>query len=767
MVDNIEELEILTYDGLRMRVGATSDHAYDLIQQGGGRRAEIYARLRELATKYGDEIRKRYPDIPRRVSGYNLDDLLPEKGFHVARALVGSESTCALTLSATVRLIDFPPARALVVLTYESAARAADEVTEIRALGPLALEGFQRRVMDNMARKGKPLPGARLLPEAEFYLMVEFGGADPREANANGGECLCGPLKQIGTAAIEVRLFEKKEDQGAIWDIREIWRRIKSYSRGRGGLAELGKDAAVPPRRLGDYLRDFDKLNRRYGYRYTLFGHFGDGCVHTRMTFGLKTPEGVRKFRAYMEEASNLCLSYGGSLSGEHGDGQAKGELLPKMFGPELIQAFREFKTIWDPHWRMNPGKIIDARPLDENLRVGPEYRPKAVKTHFSFAEDAHTFAHAAERCFGVGKCRALDGQTMCPSFQATREEMHSKRGRAHLLFEMMRGDTIKEGWRSDAVREALDLCLQCKGCKHDCPVSVDMATCKAEFLSHYYQGRLRPRAAYSMGLIFFWSRLAMLAPGVVNAALRSPAIGPAVKWLAGFTQHRAAPAYAAESFQTWWSRRRPQRARTESARGRAVARHVLQLLSARNAEGRRDCSGGRWIPRGGPHGAALLWSATLRLGHAGSGAIQASRHPICAAASNPARRSGGRARAELPVGVPRRDDKSASRNPDARKLARQAKTLSELPLETPRWHAPRLERKAVLHTHCHHKSILDAEAERKVLESMGLELQQPSPGRCGHAGSFGYEIEHHRSRFRSQSRLCCQASGPRRPTRS
>ena len=280
------------------------------------------------------------------------------------------------------------------------------------------------------------------------------------------------------------------------------------------------------------------------------------------MTFGLKTPEGVRKFRAYMEEASNLCLSYGGSLSGEHGDGQAKGELLPKMFGPELIQAFREFKTIWDPHWRMNPGKIIDARPLDENLRVGPEYSAKAVKTHFSFAEDAHTFAHAAERCFGVGKCRALDGQTMCPSFQATREEMHSTRGRAHLLFEMMRGDTIKEGWRSDAVREALDLCLQCKGCKHDCPVSVDMATYKAEFLSHYYQGRLRPRAAYSMGLIFFWSRLAMLAPGVVNAALRSPAIGPAVKWLAGFTQHRAAPAYAAESFQTWWSRRRPQRAR-------------------------------------------------------------------------------------------------------------------------------------------------------------------------------------------------------------
>ncbi len=399
-VDNIEELEILTYDGLRVRVGATPDALYELIQRGGGRRADIYARLRALAAKYGDEIRKRYPDIPRRVSGYNLDDLLPERGFHVARALVGSESTCALTLSATVRLLDFPPARALIVLTYESVARAADEVTEIRALGPLALEGFQRRVMDNMALKGKPLPGARLLPEAEAYLMVEFGGANQREANAKA-ENAYAALKRIGTGAIEMRLFEKKEDQDAVWDIRELGVGSSRIPEEEEAWPSW-EDAAVPPRRLGDYLRDFDKLNRRYGYRYTLFGHFGDGCVHTRMTFGLKTPEGVRKFRAYMEEASDLCLSYGGSLSGEHGDGQAKGELLPKMFGQELVQAFREFKTIWDPRWRMNPGKIIDARPLDEDLRVGPEYRPKAVETHFSFAEDAHTFAHAAERCFGV-----------------------------------------------------------------------------------------------------------------------------------------------------------------------------------------------------------------------------------------------------------------------------------------------------------------------------------------------------------------------------
>jgi FAD/FMN-containing dehydrogenase/Fe-S oxidoreductase len=559
-VDNVEELEILTYDGLRMRVGRTTDEQFDLIRRKGGRRANIYVRLKELAKRYAEEIRKRYPAIPRRVSGYNLDDLLPEKGFHLARALVGSESTCALTLGATVRLLHSPPCRALIVLAYEDAPRSADEVPEIRGLGPLALEGFQRHVITNMQRKGKQPPGARLLPEAGAYLLVEVGGESQQEANGKA-ENVFAALKRAGSSASDMRLFEKQADQAAIWHIRESGVGASRVPEEEEAWPSW-EDAAVPPARLGNYLREFDQLNRRFHYRYTLFGHFGDGCVHARMTFGLKTAEGVRKFRAYMQEAADLCLSFGGSLSGEHGDGQAKGELLPRMFGQEIIQAFREFKTIWDPQWRMNPGKVIDARPLDADLRLGPGYRPRPVSTHFNFPEDAHSFADATERCFGVGKCRALGGQTMCPSFQATREEMHSTRGRAHLLFEMMRGDTITDGWRNETVREALDLCLQCKGCKHDCPVSVDMATYKAEFLSHYYAGRLRPRAAYSMGLIFRWSRLAMLAPGLVNATLRAPVLGRAVKWLAGFTPERAVPAYAAETFQTWWRRRRSPRTR-------------------------------------------------------------------------------------------------------------------------------------------------------------------------------------------------------------
>jgi FAD/FMN-containing dehydrogenase/Fe-S oxidoreductase len=756
-VDNVEELEVLTYDGQRLRLGPTSDEDFEQIQRRGGHPADIYRRLKELVARHAGEIRRRFPDIPRRVSGYNLDDLLPEKGFNLARALVGSESTCALTLSATVRLLAFPPARTLIVLPYEDTARAADEVVEIRSLGPLALEGFQRHVIDNMQRKGKPLPGARLLPESGAYLLVELGGETPKEAAAKATSALAA-LKKLGTSARDIRVFEKVEDQQAIWHVRESGVGASRVSEDEEAWPSW-EDAAVPPQRLGEYLREFEKLTRRYGYRYTLFGHFGDGCIHSRMTFDLKTAGGIRKFRAYMHEAADLCLSLGGSLSGEHGDGQAKGELLPKMFGEELIRAFREFKTIWDPHWRMNPGKVIDARALDADLRLGADYRPKPVHTHFAFPEDRHSFAHATQRCFGVGKCRALGGQTMCPSFQATREERHSTRGRAHLLFEMMRGDALRDGWRSDAVREALDLCLQCKGCRHDCPASVDMATYKAEFLSHYYAGRVRPRAAYSMGLIDRWARLAMFAPGLVNAALGAPVMGAAIKRMAGFTLEREAPAFAAETFQDWWRRRNAPR--------RPAGQQQLETLpTGAHPEVSRtvvlwpDTFSNHFLP-------GTLKAAVTVLEDAGYRVLVPQTRLCC---GRPLYDYGmlGLARRRLQdileqlrpairAGIPLvgvepsclsvfRDELTnlLADDEDAQRLAAQTKTLSELLLATAGWRPPRLERKALLHTHCHHKAVLDANAERKLLESMGLTLEKPPVGCCGHAGSFGYEAQHH-----------------------
>jgi Fe-S oxidoreductase len=724
-----------------MRVGESDDETLALIRTGRGRRAEIYSRLKDLATRYADEIRRRYPKIPRRVSGYNLDDLLPEKGFHVARSLVGSEGTCALTLAATVRLVHWPAKRALLVLGYPDIARAADDVGELRGFGPDGLEAFDGHVVENMKRKGKPVSGENLLPEGRAWLLAEFGGDEQKEANDKAEKAFA-RLKKIGTHASGMRLIEPAEEQDGIWHIRENGVGA-SHIPGVEEAWPSWEDAAVPPERLGDYLRDFNKLNQRFGYTATIFGHFGDGCVHARMTFGLKTAEGVARFRQYMHEATDLCLRYGGSLSGEHGDGQAKGELLPKMFGPELIQAFREFKSIWDPHWRMNPGKLIDAHPLDTNLRLGPDYEPRRVETHFRYPDDHGSFAQAAERCFGVGKCRSLGGQTMCPSFQATREEMHSTRGRAHLLFEMMRGDPLKEGWREEGVREALDLCLQCKGCKHDCPVSVDIATYKAEFLAHYYKGRLRPRAAYSMGLIMWWAPLAMLAPGWANLLLRTPGLGDALKYGAGFTTEREAPAFAEESFQSWFHR---QPKLTDGSRPPVVlwpdtfnnyffpdtAKSAVRVLESAGyrviVPEQRLCCGRPLYDYG------MLDLAKRKLVQVIEALRPAIRAGIPVVGLEPSCFSVFRD--ELKNMLP--DDE------DAQRLACQTKTISELLVATPGWKAPRLTAKALAQTHCHHKAVLDAETQQQMFEAMGLELQPNPTGCCGHAGAFGFESEHY-----------------------
>ena len=740
-VDNVEALDVLTYDGLRMQVGATGKEDFELIRYGGGRRAEIYSRLKDLADRYGDEIRRRYPDIPRRVSGYNLDELLPERGFHVARSLVGSEGTCALTLAATVRLLPWPERQVLLVIGYPDIASAADDVGELRRFGPIGLEAFDDHVVENMAKKGEHPPGKALLPRGRAWLLVEFGGGDVGEAVAQAKQAQTW-LHRSRSLAEEARLLDAPKQQHQVWYIRESSIGA-SHIPGEEETWPSWEDAAVPPERLGGYLRDFLRLNERYGYRSTVFGHFGDGCVHARMTFGLRTSEGIARFRTYMQEASDLCLRYGGSLSGEHGDGQAKGELLPKMFGAELIQAFREFKTIWDPHWRMNPGKLIDAQPLDSQLRLGPDYAPRRVETHFRYPQDAGSFAHAAERCFGVGKCRSLGGHTMCPSFQATREERHSTRGRAHLLFEMMRGDALTNGWREEGVREALDLCLQCKGCKSDCPVSVDMATYKAEFLAHYYKGRLRPRAAYSMGLVMWWAPVAMAAPGLVNLLLRAPGFDRAVKFATGFAPQREPPLLAAESFQSWF------RQRTVSA---DEDRPPVILWP--------DTFNNYFLPATAKAAVAVLEAAGYRVVVPRArlccgrplydyGMLDLAKRQLTQIVNvlRPAIRAGVPVVGLEPSCVSVFRDEMRNLFPDdedAQRLACQTRTLSEQLAATQDWDPPRLAAKALVQVHCHHRAVLDPGAQQQLFDKMGLELMPNSAGCCGQAGSFGYETEHY-----------------------
>ena len=550
--DNVEELEILTYDGVRMKVGATSNAELGTILQQGGRRAEIYTKLKAIADAYGGLVRQRFPNIPRRVSGYNLNYLLQENGFQVARALVGSEGTCVTILEATCRLVESPPERVLLVVAYPDIYQCADHVPEIMQHKPIGLEGFDDLLVGYTRTKGINSEGLALLPEGGGWLMVEFGAETALEAESQAH----GLMRALGRSASApaLRLYTDRQQIKRVWEVRESALGVTSHVPGEPLNWEGWEDSAVAPEKLGAYLRDLRKMMAAYGYKGSLYGHFGHGCVHTRINFDLQSKDGIAKFRKFMEEAADLVVSYGGSISGEHGDGQSRAELLPKMFGPELVQAFREFKSAWDPEWKMNPGKLVEPYRLDQNLRLGADYAPWQPKTNFPFAADHGSLAEATLRCVGVGKCRREEGGLMCPSYRVTREEEHSTRGRAHLLWEMTRGQgrsdgIIRDGWRSEEVKRSLDLCLACKGCKSECPVGVDLATYKSEFLSHYYQCRMRPRSAYAFGNIDLWARAASHAPRLANLFTQLPFLRDISKLAAGIPTQRTIPKFAPRNF--------------------------------------------------------------------------------------------------------------------------------------------------------------------------------------------------------------------------
>ncbi len=503
-VDNIEALNVLLYNGMRMNVGKSLPSLSSLMSL---RERERYERLQRLATEYADEIRRTFPDIPRRVSGYSIDQLLPENGFNVARSLVGSEGTLVTILEATVTLIPSPKKRVLLVAGFEDLAVAGDHVPLVLEHKPIGLEGFDERFL--LAVKTKGLRGKQFpdFPKGKGWLIAEFGANTTEEARNIAEEC----ARAIKNVALASQVYEG-EDQRAIWAVRDSALGAISRVPGQPDNWEGWEDSAVSPTKIGPYIRDLQKLLKSHGYSAAMYGHIGDGCLHNRINWDPKSKEGIAQWMKFVEDATDLVLSYGGSLSGEHGDGQARGAMLPKMFGPKIMQAFEDFKQIWDPDWKMNPGKLIRPYRIDENLHYGADYHPLQVNTHFAFPDDEGSFSRAVERCVGAGVCRKDDG-VMCPSFAATHDENDLTRGRAHTLFEMLRGEHLTDGWKSEEVKNSLDLCLACKACKSECPVRVDMATYKSEFLAHYYEGKIRPRAAYSMGMIYWAARIASIAP--------------------------------------------------------------------------------------------------------------------------------------------------------------------------------------------------------------------------------------------------------------
>jgi FAD/FMN-containing dehydrogenase/Fe-S oxidoreductase len=729
--DNTETLDILTYDGLRMTVGPTSEGEFKSILQAGGRRAEIYRALDAFRSKYADLIRAKYPQIPRRVSGYeNLDALFPENGFNVAKALVGTEATCVLILEAELNLVPSPPQRVLGIIGFKDVYAAADAVPEVLPFKPIAVEGIDDMLVDFITRKHLRPDDVKILPEGKGWLVCEFG-ADTIDAAAEAAGKALGAFKDKGCDTV---LLRDAEPQKKMWALREAalaaTAHVPDWPEGHPGW----EDSAVAPEKLGNYLRELKALFHHHGYDASVYGHFGDGLIHCRIDFDLGTEKGLTNWRHFLDHAADLVVRYGGTLSGEHGDGQGRAELLEKMYGPELVRAFGEFKAIWDPDNKMNPGKIIDSYPITSNLRLGPEYKPVEYGGHFNYAEDGNSFTQATRRCVGVGACRRRDSDIgiMCPSYMATGEEKYSTRGRARLLFEMMRGEEL-DVWKSAEVEEALDLCLACKGCKSDCPVHVDMATYKAEFRAQHYRGRLRPRAAYSMGLIHQWSRAAAWFPGLANVAMDNAL----AKWVGDIAPARTVPHYARQTFRSWFRKRGGAR-----GEGRKVvlwpdtfnnyfrpqtaiaATQVLESLGYRVTIPKRSlCCGRPLYDWGRLDQAKVLWRQTLETlrEDIAAGTPVIGLEPACTSAF----------RDELANLLPH--DEAAQR------LSAQTLFFTEF-LDRHEGQLPSVSGKALVQLHCHHHAVLNREAERSVLKRLGLDYEVMASGCCGMAGAFGFE---------------------------
>jgi len=742
-VDNVEELRILLYDGTQMSVSATSGSELQAIIAHGGRRGDIYSALLKIRDEYSDLIRARFPKIPRRVSGYNLDELLPENQFDLARALVGTEGSCVIVLEAKLKLIRSPQHRVLVGLGYDDAFHAADHVPEILEFGPIGLEGFEGSIVEGLRKKRAP--NLELMPAGGGYLLVEFGSDDAGEA-ADAATQLVDRLKSA-SAPPSMRTYTSAEAK-AVWQIRESGPRAAAFAPGAPAEWEGWDDAAVPPEKLGGYLRDIRSLMNEYGYHGAFYGHFGHGCIHMRVTFDLESESGIRKYGEFIDRAADLVVSYGGSLSGEHGDGQSRAALLPKMFGSELVQAFGKFKRVWDPENRLNPHKIVDPYLPTENLRLGADYRPQKPDTHFQFPQDDGSLAKATLRCIGLGACRKDDGGTMCPSYMATRDEEHSTRGRAHMLFELLQGEVLRDGWNDEHVKKSLDLCLACKACKSECPANVDVATYKAEFLSHYYEKKRRPLHAHMFGKIDHWARLGSAAPGIANFLSHAPGLRQLLGLTLGLAPQRSVPRLASMNFRRWAQRERPQIFEQQQRDSEKPA--VLLWVDTFNNYFHPETSR----------------AALQVLEHAGF-TVRCPQQVLCcgrplydfgmlADAKQYLRTIMNVLSVEIDAGLPIvvlepscasvfRDELHNLFPNDVRanQLRQQTFLLSPfLENHAPGYMPPKLSAKILLHGHCHHKALMKMTDEEKLLRRAGAVLECPDTGCCGMAGPFGFEKE-------------------------
>lgn len=691
--------------------------------------------LRQVSLAALATIRTEFGRFGRQVSGYALENLLPEKGFDVTRFLVGSEGTLAVVTEATVRLVAEPAHRVLVVLGYPDIAAAGDATPQVLTHGPVACEGIDSRIVEVVRERHGP-QAVPPLPRGAAWLFVDLAGDDADDtigrASSVGSDC----------AALEALVVTDPAAASALW-------RIRADGAGLSGRSPAGlpahagwEDAAVPPAALGDYLRDFDALMSEFGFTGLPYGHFGDGCLHIRIDFPLHSPGGAIVFREFLCSAAGLVAGYGGSLSGEHGDGRARGELLPTMYSADAVLLFGAVKSIFDPDNILNPGVIVDPRPLDADLRR-PVARVWRRDLALAYKGDDGDFTQAVHRCTGIGKCRAdntASGGVMCPSYLATREEKDSTRGRARVLQEMVNGTVVSAGWRSPQVHEALELCLSCKGCLSDCPTGIDMASYKAEVLYQSYRGRVRPASHYTLGRLPRWAALAARMPRVVNFGMGIRGVGPAALAVAGVDARRTVPAFAPKIFRSWFAT--DHRASTAGDPvvlfvdtftnyfapevGVAMVRVLEAAGYAPQLTARQQCCGLTWISTGQLDSARKILGRTTAVlsEFAAVGVPIVGIEPSCTA-------------------VLRFDTLELLGSAAAADVSANTRTIAEL-LAGRGWRPPALDGKTIVaQPHCHHHAVMGWAADERLLTDAGAIVQRLG-GCCGLAGNFGVEKGHY-----------------------
>jgi FAD/FMN-containing dehydrogenase/Fe-S oxidoreductase len=728
--DNVVGLDVVTGSGERLRLGNASTPAPGVL---GDLHRLVEGELAAIRTELGR--------FGRQVSGYSLEHLLPERGFDVARTLVGSEGTLAVVLGATVRLVADAPYRGLVVLGYPTMADAADATPALLPHSPTAVEGMDARIVQRL----RDVPAAVVpdLPRGEGWLMVELTGDTVAEVVDRAGRVLA------DAGALDSLVVTDPAEAAALWRIREDGAGLAART-SDGRPAHAGwEDAAVPVERLGTYLRGFEALLDEHGLQCVPYGHFGDGCIHGRIDFpfGSGPDRGRSRYRAFIEDAARLVAEHGGSMSGEHGDGRARGELLTYMYSPAVLGLFERVKAVFDPDDVLNPGILVRPAKLDDDIRIAA-VQPRREGLALAYRHDGGDFAAAVHRCTGVGKCRAdlsSSGGVMCPSWGATREEKDTTRGRARVLQEMLAPGGPVRDWRSPEVHDALDLCLSCKGCSRDCPTGVDMASYKAEVLHQSYRRRLRPRAHYTLGRLPRWADLAARTPRLVNAVLASRLGGRLAKWSAGMDQRREVPPFARTTFrQQWAARPAPAGEGTPVAlwvdsftdhfapEVASAAARVLEAAGYRvQVPGADTCCGLTWITTGQLDTARKTLAHTIEslapLVEAGMPVVGVE--PSCTAAL--------RSEALELVGGVGGDGR-------AEKVAAGTRTLAELLAATPGWEPPSLAGvQIVAQPHCHHASVMGWSADAQLLARAGASVTRLG-GCCGLAGNWGVERGHH-----------------------